>query len=208
MSPRRVAVLGGGISGLAAAQRCRDIARERGIDLEITVLERSERAGGCIETRVREGVVAELGPDSIVTEKPAALDLARRLNLGDDIAPMRPEYRGARIVRGGRLLPIPDDFRLFAPTTIAGMVRSGLFGPVGVVRAALEVRIDAPSSRSSAAIMLPKPPRRLTSRCSGCACGCARAAARIPRTMLPYLRSSISIIGSVACIERRRGSPE
>jgi oxygen-dependent protoporphyrinogen oxidase len=56
---------------------------------------------------------------------------------------MRPEYRGARIVRGGRLLPIPDDFRLFAPTTIAGMVRSGLFGPVGVVRAALEPFIPA-----------------------------------------------------------------
>jgi oxygen-dependent protoporphyrinogen oxidase len=137
MSARRIVVLGGGISGLAAANRCRELAAERGADVEVTVLERAPRAGGCIETRTSGGVIAELGPDSIVTEKPAAVALAGRL-LGDAIEPMRPEYRGARIVRNGRLLPIPDDFRLFAPTTVAGMIRSGLFGPLGVLRAAVE----------------------------------------------------------------------
>jgi oxygen-dependent protoporphyrinogen oxidase len=136
--PQRIIVLGAGITGLAAAHRCRELASAQGRAVAVTVLERSERAGGCIETLYDDGYIAETGPDSLVTEKPAALDLARRLGLERDVTPMRPEYRGARVVRSGRLIPIPDDFRLFTPTSLAGLVRSRLFSPAGLSRAAVE----------------------------------------------------------------------
>lgn len=138
MAERRIAVIGGGISGLAAAYRCRELARERGREIEITVFERTARVGGCIATRYDEGCVLEMGPDSLITEKPAALDLIGRLGLAHELRPMLTEFRGARVVRAGRLVPIPDDFRLFTPTSLAALVGSRLFTPFGIVRAALE----------------------------------------------------------------------
>ncbi len=136
--PLRVAVLGAGVTGLAAANHCREIAVRQGRDVRLIVLERAPRTGGCIETRAAGGYVAELGPDSLVTEKPAALELVRRLGLEPSVATPRAEFRGARIVRDGRLLPIPDDFRLFTPTSLAAIVRSGLFDLPGILRAAVE----------------------------------------------------------------------
>jgi len=146
MAARRVAVIGGGISGLAAAYRCRELARERGRDIEITVFERAPRVGGCIATRYDEGCVLEMGPDSLITEKPAALNLIGRLGLADDVRPMLTEYRGARVVRAGRLVPIPDDFRLFTPMSLAALVGSRLFTPFGILRAALEPFVPAAAS--------------------------------------------------------------
>ncbi len=143
MAVRRVAVIGGGISGLAAAYRCRELARERGRDVAITVFERAPRAGGCIATRYDEGCVLEMGPDSLITEKPAALDLIGRLGMSDEVRPMLTQHRGARVVRAGRLVPIPDDFRLFTPMSLAGLAGSRLFTPFGIARAALEPFLPA-----------------------------------------------------------------
>jgi oxygen-dependent protoporphyrinogen oxidase len=143
----RVVVLGGGITGLAAAYRCRELAAEQTIDAEITVLERSSRVGGCVETHHDGDYVLEFGPDSIVAEKPAAIDLARRLGVAEQIQSMRPEYRGARILRGSRLVPIPPEFRLFAPTSLAALVTSGLLSAKGIARAAIEPLI--PPRRSA-----------------------------------------------------------
>lgn len=138
MSARRVVVLGGGISGLAAANRVRELARERREPVEVTLFERSGRIGGCIETIERGGVVAELGPDALVTEKPAALSLLHRLQLDEEIVPLRSTGGGARVVRHGELVPLPTDFRLFAPASLAALARSSLFSPIGLMRAALE----------------------------------------------------------------------
>jgi oxygen-dependent protoporphyrinogen oxidase len=131
-------VLGAGIAGLAAAHRVRELSAEHGIPVEAIVLERNEGVGGCVETRYDDGFVMELGPDSLLTEKPNGIDLVRRLGLQDDLIPIRPEYRGARVVRGGRLVPIPDDFHFFTPTSLVSLIASGLFSPAGIARAAME----------------------------------------------------------------------
>lgn len=134
----RVGVLGGGIAGLAAALRCRDLARERDENVDVTIYERSQRVGGCIDTYRRGGFTLELGPDSILVDKPAGMELVRRFGLEAEIVATRPEYRGSRIARGRRLVPIPSDFRLFTPTSMVSLAKSGLLDAKGVLRAAME----------------------------------------------------------------------
>lgn len=134
----RIGILGGGIAGLAAGLRCRDLARERGADVHVTIFERSERVGGCIDTYRSGAFTLELGPDSMLIDKPQGIELVRRFGLEGEILAMRPEFRGSRIVRGRRLVPIPDDFRLFTPTSMLSLAKSGLLSPPGVLRAALE----------------------------------------------------------------------
>ncbi|HUY11753.1 MAG TPA: protoporphyrinogen oxidase, partial [Candidatus Dormibacteraeota bacterium] len=143
MPARRIAILGGGITGLSAAHRCRELAAQRGLDIETIVLESASTVGGCIETRQDRGFVLEMGPDSLVTEKPAAIDLLKRLELTDDVEPIRENFRGARVVRAGRLIPIPSDFRLFTPMSLSGLITSRLFSPMGIARAAFEPFVPA-----------------------------------------------------------------
>ena len=142
---RRVAILGGGISGLAAAFSLHE-ARAAGVDVEFTVFEASERAGGCIETLQTQGFTMELGADSLLADKPAARELLRRLQLESELVGTPPQYRGARILHRGRLRPIPGDFQLFAPTSLAALLTSGIFSARGIARAALEPFIPPRSS--------------------------------------------------------------
>lgn len=140
---RRIAVLGAGIAGLAGALRLRELATERGLDLEITVYEARDRAGGCIETVRENGFVLETGPDSLLIDKPWGADLLRRLHLDNELVPMLEQFKGSRIVRAGRLRPIPPDFRLFAPTSIPALLGSGIFSINGMARAAIEPFVPA-----------------------------------------------------------------
>src|ERR1700749_2893760 len=84
---RRIVIVGGGISGLAAAHRLFELqSQERtGVaertPVEVILLEASGRAGGTVRTYRREGFLLEGGPDSFISEKPAALELAKRLVL-------------------------------------------------------------------------------------------------------------------------------
>lgn len=128
----RVAIIGAGISGLAAALRLKELG------VEAMVFDRSSRSGGCVQTLSDSGFVLELGPDSLLIDKPAARDLLRELQLEDQIVAMQPEFRGSRIVHRGRLRPIPSEFRLFTPTSLPALLRSGIFSAAGIARAAME----------------------------------------------------------------------
>lgn len=134
----RVAVLGGGASGLAAALHLHDARAQQGIDLEVTLHERSGRMGGCIQTMREDGFTLELGPDSLLVDKPAARETIARLGLEGELVAMLAQYRGSRIVHRGALRPIPSEFRLFTPTSLPALLRSGIFSPAGIARAALE----------------------------------------------------------------------
>ncbi|MBI4272100.1 MAG: FAD-dependent oxidoreductase, partial [Candidatus Rokubacteria bacterium] len=79
----KLAVVGGGITGLAAAHRAVELARERGLPLELTLLEARDRLGGTIATELSDGFLVEAGPDSFLSEKPWALALCRRLGVED-----------------------------------------------------------------------------------------------------------------------------
>ena len=76
----RVAIIGGGIAGLAAAYEL-ELARRAGTPIKYELFEAGPRLGGVISSSVIDGTVIERGPDSFLTEKPAAAELCRELGL-------------------------------------------------------------------------------------------------------------------------------
>jgi protoporphyrinogen/coproporphyrinogen III oxidase len=134
-----VAVVGGGITGLAAAHRATELARERGIELDLKVIEARGRLGGTIATERTDGFLVEAGPDSFLSEKPWALALCRRLGLESKLVRTDDRYRKVFVWYRGRLHALPDGFQLLAPTRLLPFATSSLFSWPGKLRMAMDV---------------------------------------------------------------------
>lgn len=128
----RVIIVGGGISGLSTAY----YLRQAGIIA--TLVERRPRLGGVIETERIEGCVIETGPDSFLTQKPAALALIREVGLGGDVIGSNDHLRVTYVLKGGRLVPLPDGLMLMIPTRIAPLAATRLLGWPTKIRMGLE----------------------------------------------------------------------
>lgn len=140
---RRIAIVGGGISGLAAAWRLQQQSRERGLQLDITVLEADERLGGKLRTDHPDGLVVEAGPDSFLSYKPAAIQLARELGIEDRIISTRETGGGTFILSDGRLEPLPEGITMLVPTKLRPLLRSRLLSMRGKLRMAADYLIPA-----------------------------------------------------------------
>jgi oxygen-dependent protoporphyrinogen oxidase len=140
---RRIVVVGGGITGLAAAHAAVACARDAGRAVEVTVLERSTRFGGNLVTERAEGFLLDGGPDSWVVTKPQATDLARELGLGGALIATNEEARRFYVAYGGRLHAVPEGLVLGVPTEIAPLARTRLFSWRGKARMALEPLVRA-----------------------------------------------------------------
>jgi oxygen-dependent protoporphyrinogen oxidase len=130
----RVVVVGGGLSGLAAAHRIHELRRSFRRPLELTVLEAKDRLGGVIATERRDGFMLELGPDSFITNKPWGLDLCRRLGLSEQLIETDANHRRSFVVKGGRLLPVPEGFVLMAPNRILPILTTPVLSWRGKLR--------------------------------------------------------------------------
>jgi len=135
----KLVVIGGGITGLAAAHRAVELARERGAALDLTLIEARERLGGTIASERVDGFLVEAGPDSFLSEKPWALALCRRLGVEDRLVRTDDRFRKVFVWFGGRLHPLPDGFQLLAPTAMRPFVTSSLFSLPGKLRMALDL---------------------------------------------------------------------
>jgi len=136
---RRIIVIGGGISGLAAAHRLAELSREKKLGLEIHLLEASHRLGGNIATeRVGEFLV-EAGPDSFITEKPWALRLCERLGLTSRLISTSTTNQNIYVVHEGSLRLLPEGFFLLAPTRLWPFIQTPLFSWKGKLRIACEL---------------------------------------------------------------------
>ena len=120
-----IAIVGGGIAGLATAYQ---LASD---GVEFTLFEASERLGGIVETVHRNGFIIECGPDSWVSEKPWARELAVELGLEDQIIPSNDQWRRTYVLQGStrqtQLVPIPDGMRMMVPTKWGPLLESPLF---------------------------------------------------------------------------------
>ena len=122
----RIAIVGGGISGLAAAFEVEQ-RRRAGADVQYTLYESSPRLGGVLRTEIIDGCVLEAGPDSFVTEKPWASDLCRSLGIGDQLIGSNDSDRKTYILTRGRLVEMPDGLMFMVPTKILPTGLSPLF---------------------------------------------------------------------------------
>ena len=112
---KRIAIVGGGISGLSAAFYL-EKARASGAELEYTLFESGQRLGGSMYSDRVEGCLVEAGPDSFLTEKPWALTLCKELGIADQLIGSNDAQRKTYIVVNGRLVVMPDGLMFMVPT--------------------------------------------------------------------------------------------
>jgi oxygen-dependent protoporphyrinogen oxidase len=130
----KIAIIGGGVSGLAAAHRITELNPKT----EIVLLESSDRLGGVIRTRQCDGCLIESAADNFITSPPSAVELCQRLGIEDQLIGTNPKGRGAMVVRAGRLQPIPSGFLIMAPSRLGPLLTTPILGPLGKLRAAGE----------------------------------------------------------------------
>jgi len=123
---KRIAIIGGGISGLSASFRMEQ-RRNQGEPLEYVLFESGPRFGGVIQTEEVDDCVVEAGPDSFLTEKVWAADLCRELGLGDQLIGSNDSERKTYILVKGRLVPLPDGLMFMVPTKLLSAFSSPLF---------------------------------------------------------------------------------
>ncbi len=123
---KQVAIVGGGVSGLAAATAIQR-AKEAGADVEFTLFERSDRLGGVMVTEHIDDCLIEAGPDSFLSEKTYGADFCKTFGLGDQIIGSNDEERKTYIVVKNRLIPMPDGLMFMVPTKILPTVTTPLF---------------------------------------------------------------------------------
>lgn len=122
----RVAIVGGGISGLTTAFYLEQ-ERRRGVPVEFALFEAEPRLGGVIQTERVDGCIVEAGPDSFLSSKPWARELCDDLRLSSQLIGSRDSERKTYILVSGRLEPIPPGMQMMAPTKLAPVLASRLF---------------------------------------------------------------------------------
>jgi oxygen-dependent protoporphyrinogen oxidase len=136
---RRVVVIGGGITGLAAAHRLIERSAQSESATEVVLLEASSKTGGVIRTERRDGFLLEAGPDSFISEKPAAIELAKRIGLTSRLIETNEAHRKSFIARKGRLHAVPEGFQLLAPSRFWPFATTSIFSLTGKARMALDL---------------------------------------------------------------------
>lgn len=136
---KTVAVVGGGISGLAAAHRL----LVSGVDVKPFVLEATGHVGGVLRTEIDGDWIIEGGPESFLSMKPRGIGLARELGLDDRFQWTRDDTRGSYLLRNGTLHRMPEGLTGLIPTQLGPMARTKLVTPAGKLRMALDFLIPA-----------------------------------------------------------------
>jgi oxygen-dependent protoporphyrinogen oxidase len=134
---KRIAIIGGGVSGLSAAFHLEEL-RQSGVEVEYSLYEASPRLGGVLRTEKLDDCLVEAGPDSFLSEKPWAADLCRRAGIGDQLIGSNDAERKTYILANHRLVPLPDGLMFMVPTNLAATAASPLFSAGTKLRIARE----------------------------------------------------------------------
>ena len=123
---KRIAIVGGGITGLSAAYALEQY-RAQGAPVEYILYDAGDRLGGVLVTERVDGCILEAGPDSFISEKPWAADLCRELGIGGELIGSNDAKRKTYILVQNRLIEMPDGLMFMVPTRIVPTVFSSLF---------------------------------------------------------------------------------
>lgn len=137
---KRVLVIGGGISGLSAAYYLEKTGAE------VILLEKEEKLGGLLQTRLIDDCRIEAGPDSFLAAKPAAMALIRELGIESEVIASNDEQRKTYILRNGHLVPMPDGLVMMAPTKLGPLISTELLSWSSKIRATREFLRRPPSA--------------------------------------------------------------
>lgn len=143
-----VAIVGGGIAGMACAFHLQEKAASEGKDVAYALLERSDRWGGKLRTETIDGYgdapfIVEAGPDSFITQKPWGLQLARQLGLEAEFLPTNDHKRKTFVLHKGRPAAMPDGVLLIVPTKFTPFALTPLISPLGKLRMGMDLFIPA-----------------------------------------------------------------
>lgn len=134
-------ILGGGITGLSAAFYAKKLFADKKIPLQITIVEKSERFGGKINTLYKDGFVIERGPDSFLARKMPIIHLSRELGLEDELVGVNPKAKKNYILHNNKLHQMPPGLVLGIPTQLTPFMKTGLVSIAGKARAAMDMVI-------------------------------------------------------------------
>ncbi len=136
--PFRIAIVGGGLTGLSAAFYLERLAEERGLRIESTLIEKTRRLGGVIRTETLDGMLLEAGPEGWASYKPAGKKLVGDLRMEGELIGSNDVRRKTLIVRDGTLTALPNGMMFLAPVEPLAFWRSAPLSLRGKLRASLE----------------------------------------------------------------------
>ncbi|MEK6223594.1 MAG: protoporphyrinogen oxidase, partial [Thermodesulfobacteriales bacterium] len=131
---KKIAVIGGGITGLSAAHRLTELQNEKNLDIEVILIEKSNKLGGAVTTIKKDGFLIELGPDMFFTKRPWALNLSKRLGLESELIKTNESKRGTYVLWKNKLVPVPEGFLMLAPSKMIPFLITPLFSWSGKLR--------------------------------------------------------------------------
>jgi oxygen-dependent protoporphyrinogen oxidase len=134
-----IAIVGGGITGLAAAHRLEQLSP----DADVVLVEAGSRLGGKLLTERVTGFVIEAAPDAFLSSKPRGLGLSLELGLRERLQGPDEQRRRTYVMRQSRLYPMPEGLTGLIPSRLAPMARSKLLSPSGKLRLALDYLLPA-----------------------------------------------------------------
>lgn len=134
---QRVAIVGAGITGLTAAFYLQKEINEKKLPIELTLFEGTDRLGGMVQTDYSNGYIIEEGPDSLIARKAGGTKLIKEVGLEDQL--VRNHMGRSYILAKDKLYPMPGGAIMGIPTKLAPFATTGLFSPVGKLRAAFDL---------------------------------------------------------------------
>ena len=146
-NPHTVAIVGGGISGLATAYSLQEQAAAGGLPIKCVLLDASPTWGGKIVTHRIGDMVTEAGPDSFLSQKPAGLQLIEKLGLTDQLINTNETGKKAFVYSGGRLRELPEGLVVITPGQVGPFLKSGLLSVGGLTRMGMDLVIPAKRSQ-------------------------------------------------------------
>ncbi len=140
-TPKKIAIIGSGITGLAAAYELTLKARQTDTPVEIKIYEKASYPGGKIITKKDDSYLIEGGPDCFIIEKPWALQLVKELGLEDELLNTSSQASGTFVYDNHALHRLPEGVMMMVPTKPLPFLASKLISWPGKIRMACDILV-------------------------------------------------------------------